>query len=95
MLLLQMYQQHNSYSNNQMPEYLGNGFNDSGVEKKRSTAANISNNPETHSVDDQSSDFYDVFKKRELHFLHITTKSLLPNIDQVKHLASSTQAAVQ
>ena len=51
-------------------------------------------NPEPHSVDEQSPDFYDVFKKRGPHFLHLNARSLLPKIDQVKHLATLTQAAV-
>ena len=78
-----------------MPEHLGNGSNGSGGEKS-STAANsdISYNPEPHSVDEQSSDVYDVFKKKGLHFLHLNARSLLPKIYQVKHLATSTQAAV-
>ena len=45
-------------SNNQMPEYLGNGSNDSGVEKTSTAAtSDISNNTKTHSFNEQSSDF--------------------------------------
>ena len=80
-------------SNNQMPEHRGNGSNGSG-EEKTSKAANSdsSYNPKPHSVDTQSPEFYDVFKKKGLHFLHLNARSLLPKIDQVKHLATSTIA---
>ena len=82
-------------SNNQKSEHLTNGSNGNGGEK-RSTAANshISYIPEPHSVDEQSSDFHNVFKKKGLHFLHLNARNLIPKIDQVKHLATSTQAAV-
>ena len=82
-------------SNNQIPEHRGNGSNGSG-EEKTSKAANSgsSYNPKPHSVDAQSPNIYDVFKKNGLHFLHLNARSLLPKIDQLKHLATSTQAAV-
>ena len=79
-----------------MPEHRGNGSNGSGEEKKHQKLqiVIVSYNPKPHSVDTQSPEFYDVFKKKGLHFLHLNARSLLPKIDQVKHLATSTQAAV-
>ena len=39
-------------------------------------------------------DIWEAFKKRGLHFLHININSLLPKIDELRNIASNTNAAV-
>jgi hypothetical protein len=38
--------------------------------------------------------FYDCFKKKGLHFLHLNARSLLPKLEEIKILAMNTNAAV-
>ena len=39
-------------------------------------------------------DEWNIFKHRELHFLHLNINSLLPKIDELRHIAQLTNAAV-
>ena len=39
-------------------------------------------------------DIWDPFKKRGMHFIHININSLLPKIDELRNIATETNAAV-
>ena len=42
----------------------------------------------------EQSDVYSCFRKKGLHFIHLNTRSLLPKIDELCHIANETGAAV-
>ena len=42
----------------------------------------------------EQSDVYRCFRKKGLHFIHMNTRSLLPKIDEICHIANETGAAV-
>ena len=39
-------------------------------------------------------DMYRCFRRKDLHFMHLNTRSLLPKIDELCHIATTTGAAI-
>ena len=58
-------------------------------------SSDISLNPGPfHNLQPLDHDKWNIFKHRGLHLLHLTTNSLLPKIDELRHIATLTNAAV-
>ena len=58
-------------------------------------SGDISLNPEPfHNLQPLNHDEWNIFKHRGLHFLHLNINSLLPKIDELRHIARLTNAAV-
>ena len=47
-----------------------------------------------HNLQPLNHDEWNIFKHRKLHFLHLNINSLLPKIDELRHIARLTNAAV-
>ena len=47
-----------------------------------------------HNLQPLNQDKWNIFKHRGLHFLHLNINSLLPKIDELRHIARLTNAAV-
>ena len=47
-----------------------------------------------HNLQPLDHDEWNIFKHRGLHFLHLNINSLLPKIDELRHIARLTNAAV-
>ena len=47
-----------------------------------------------HNLQPLNHDEWNIFKHRRLHFLHLNINSLLPKIDELRHIARLTNAAV-
>ena len=58
-------------------------------------SGDISLNPEYfHNLQPLNHDEWNIFKHRGLHFLHLNINSLLPKIDELRHIARLTNAVV-
>ena len=58
-------------------------------------SGDISLNPGPfHNLQPLNHDEWNIFKLRKLHFLHLNINSLLPKIDELRHIARLTNAAV-
>ena len=58
-------------------------------------SGDISLNPgHFHNLQPLNHDKWNIFKHRGLHFLHLNINSLLPKIDELRHIARLTNAAV-
>ena len=58
-------------------------------------SGDISLNPGVfHNLQPLDHDKWNIFKHRRLHFLHLNINSLLPKIDELRHIARLTNAAV-
>ena len=58
-------------------------------------SGDISLNPGPfHNLQPLNHDEWNIFKHRGLHFLHLNIDNLLPKIDELRHIARLTNAAV-
>ena len=58
-------------------------------------SGDISLNPRPfHNLEPLDQNEWNIFKHRGLHFLHLNINSLLPKIDELRHIARLTNAAV-
>ena len=58
-------------------------------------SGDISLNPGPfHNLQPLDHDQWNIFKHRRLHFLHLSINSLLPKIDELRHIARLTNAAL-